>query len=158
MKKWLFVLLFISWNSFAHTLKLFVTLNPAGSFEAVNAKVKGEILKNPDSSYTASQISLRIDDFETGNSLRDEHFKKHLKMADNPKIIFKDIKAINGKGSGLLTLNNLTKEIKFTYKEINPKTIEVEFTTKNSLFTLEKVNYMSIGVEDDIKVTTTINL
>lgn len=158
MKSFLFLFLLFSLNLHAHSLRVLVTLTPAGSFEAVNAKVKGEIKKNSDSSYTAQQLSLRIDDFETGISLRDEHFKKHLKMADTPKITLRDVKAINGKGTGQLTINNLTKEIKFSYKEINAKTLEVEFMTKNSLFELEKVNYMSIGVENDVKIICTINL
>mgnify|MGYP001005030771 CR=1 FL=1 len=157
-----FVILFLAatlfQNLYAHQLTLFVTLNPAGSFEATTAKLKGEVKKNPDNSFSSEQLWVRIDDFDTGIELRTEHFKKHLNMSQFPKITLKKIEAKDGKGKGTLSVNNVTQDIEFTYVEKNPTTIEATFKTKNSLFKLPSASYMGIGVEDEVKINATITL
>ena len=142
---------------FAHSLKLKVALSPAGSFEAENAKLRGNI-KVEGEKYSAEELWLKVDDFKTGIDLRDEHFKKHLGLEKSPKITLKKIVAENAQGTGLLSVNGVEKNIHFSLKKISDKKIQANFTVKNSDFKLPSANYMGVGVEDDVVVEAVIDL
>lgn len=141
----------------AHSIKLKVTLSPAGSFEAENVKLRGNI-KVEGEKYSAEELWLKVDDFKTGIDLRDEHFKKHLGLEKTPKITMKKIVAENAQGSGLLNVNGVDKTINFSLKKISDKKLQANFTVKNSEFKLPSANYMGVGVEDDVVVEAVIDL
>ena len=60
------ILLLSSIPSFAEEkITLFVTLSPAGSFQAVSKKAKGNVIKE-NGVFTADKISVSIESFKTG--------------------------------------------------------------------------------------------
>ena len=133
---------------------LFVTLSPAGSFQAVSRKVKGDLVKKGDS-FTADKISVSIESFKTGIDLRDEHTWKHLNSTKHPKATLTDLKAAGGKATAMLEVNGVKKPVDITYKTANNE-VQAKFTVKASAFNLKKAEYLGVGVEDTINVETTI--
>lgn len=159
MKKMMFTVFLIAGIQFthAHTLKLKISLSPAGSFEAENGKLRGTV-KVEGEKYSAAELWLKVDDFKTGIDLRDEHLKKHLGLEKTPKITMKNISAENGTGTGTLSVNGVEKSVQFTYKKETEKKLRAEFKVKNSDFKLPSANYMGVGVEDEVHVETVIDL
>ena len=151
-----FVFLF-SINTFANEIIVKVSLSPAGSFEAKSLKLKGEV-KKIGKKITADQLWVKIEELKTGIDLRDEHFHKHLNFEKNPKIIFSEVSAENGVGSGNLTVNEVKKNVKFSYKLINDKKLEATFKVKPTDFNLKEARYMEIGVEDEVVIVATLDV
>jgi polyisoprenoid-binding protein YceI len=129
---------------------VFVELSPAGSFQAVSQKAKGNILKAGDS-FTADKISLSIESLKTGIDLRDEHTWKHMNASKHPKATLSDVKGSGGKATGTLEVNGVKKPVNITYKVVGQE-INSTFTVKASDFALAKATYLGVGVNDDIKV------
>ena len=148
---------FLSFAIMANEVSVRVSLSPAGSFEAKSAKLKGEVKKNKQG-YTAEQLWVKVEELKTGIDLRDEHFKKHLNYEKYPKIIFTDIKAENGKGSGTLNVNDVKKPVNFTYKMISDKKVEATFKVKATDFNLKEAKYMEIGVENEIEIVASLDV
>ena len=153
----LFLIVFFSFNSFANEIIVKVSLSPAGSFEAKSLKLKGEV-KKIDKKFTADQLWVKTEELKTGIDLRDEHFHKYLNYEKNAKIFFSEVVAENGVGSGNLTVNEVKKNIKFTYKMINNKKLEAIFKVKPTDFNLKEARYMEIGVEDEVVIVVTLDL
>ena len=148
---------FISFSICAHEVTLKVNLSPAGSFEAKSSKLKGDIKKN-DKKLTADRLWLKIEDMKTGIDLRDEHFYKYLNSEKFPKIILSDVKAENGKGEGVLNVNEIKKLVNFVYKMISEKKIEAKFKVKASDFKLKEARYLEIGVDDEVEVVAILDV
>lgn len=153
----LFLIVFFSFNSFANEIIVKVSLSPAGSFEAKSLKLKGEV-KKIDKKFIADQLWVKTEELKTGIDLRDEHFHKYLNYEKNAKIFFSEVVAENGVGSGNLTVNEVKKNIKFTYKMINNKKLEAIFKVKPTDFNLKEARYMEIGVEDEVVIVVTLDL
>lgn len=156
-KTLMLAILFISHALFASEVKVKMSLSPAGSFEASTTKVKGEVKKDGNK-LTAESIWVKIEELKTGIDLRDEHFHKHLNFEKSPKITLNKVVAENGKGSGELTVNEVTNKIDFTYKNISDKKIEATFTVKPSAFKLKEAKYLEIGVDDEVEVVATMDI
>lgn len=135
-------------------ITLFVTLSPAGSFQAVSKKPKGNLFKNGEE-FTADKISISIESFKTGIELRDEHTWKHLNSSKHPKAILTALKAKAGKAEAVLEVNGVKKPITISYKEQGQE-ILAKFSVKNSDFKLEKASYLGVGVDDLIQVEAII--
>jgi hypothetical protein len=133
---------------------LFVDLTPAGSFQAVSKKPKGNLIKQG-STFTADKLSVSIESFKTGIDLRDEHLWKHLNSSKHKKAILTDLKAQNGKGSGTLEVNGVKKPINIVYAEKGNE-VTAKFKVKASSFGLPKAQYLGVGVNDDITVETNL--
>lgn len=147
--------LLVSFLSYAESkVTLFVTLSPAGSFQAVSRKVKGDLYKQGDS-FIADKISVSIESLKTGIDLRDEHTWKHLNSSKHPKATLTDLKAAGGKATAMLEVNGEKKPINITYTSSNNEVI-AKFTVKASDFKLAKAEYLGVGVEDNINVETSI--
>lgn len=143
--------LLLSLGLYAETkVTVFVELTPAGSFQAVSKKVKGNLFKTGDS-FTSEKLTVSVESLKTGIDLRDEHTWKHLNSSKHEKITLTDLKASGGKGSALLEVNGVKKLIAITYKEVNGEVV-ANFQVKNSDFSLAKVSYLNVGVKDEIKV------
>lgn len=143
-------------NGFAENKStLFVTLTPAGSFQAVSKKVKGNLLKQGDG-FTADKISVSIESFKTGIELRDEHLWKHMNVSKHPKAVLTDVKAKGGKATGVLEVNGIKKPVSMTYKVVGDEA-HTSFTVKASDFALPKAEYLGVGVDNLIKVETIMN-
>jgi polyisoprenoid-binding protein YceI len=145
---------FLSLTAFANKLVLNVSLSPAGSFQAVSTKAKGNILKQGDN-FTADKISVSIESFKTGIDLRDEHTWKHLNSSKHPKATLSDVKGSGGKATASLEVNGVKKPVNITYLTEN-QNIQAKFAVKASDFGLAKVEYLGVGVNDIINVEATL--
>lgn len=147
--------LLISLNSFAESkVTLYVTLSPAGSFNAVSKKPKGNLFKQGDQ-FTADKISVSIESFKTGIDLRDEHTWKHLNSNKHSKAILTDLKAQGGKATANLEVNGVKRPINIAYTTKGEE-VHASFMVKASDFKLAKAEYLGVGVEDKIKVEAII--
>lgn len=133
---------------------LFVTLSPAGSFQAVSSKAKGNVIKQGDS-FTADKISVSIESLKTGIDLRDEHTWKHLNSSKHPKAILTKVKGEGGKAVGTLEVNGVKKPVSMTYK-VAGSDINAKFSVKASDFKLPKAEYLGVGVNDVIVIEATL--
>ena len=140
-----FVLLLFSFLAFADgKVTLFVNLSPAGSFQAVSNKPKGNVIKQGDS-FTADKITVSIESFKTGIDLRDEHTWKHLNSSKHPKATLSDVKGQGGKATANLEVNGVKKPISISYT-VAGENVNAKFMVKASEFGL------GVGVNDDINV------
>lgn len=154
MRHFYWMLIFISFSIFAKTeVKVFVSLSPAGSFEAVSEKIKGNVIKK-DNTVTADKMWVSIETLKTGIDLRDEHFWKHLNSSNKPKAILTKVKGVNGKAQGVLEVNGVQKPIEISYKEKDGN-LYAQFSVKASAFNLPKAEYLGVGVSDLVKVEVT---
>jgi polyisoprenoid-binding protein YceI len=126
-------------------------LTPAGSFDAVSSKLKGNVTKQGDM-YVADKLSVLIESFKTGIVIRDEHTWKHFNYQKHPKATLYDLKAKGGKAVGVLEVNGVKKPVSATYETKGDKVI-AKFTVKASSFNLPKASYLGVGVNDDVAVT-----
>lgn len=150
-----FSLLLVSLNSFAEEkVTLFVSLTPAGSFQAVSKKPKGNLIKEK-GAFTADKISVSVESFKTGIDLRDEHFWKHLNSSKHPKVTLYNLKAQDGKGSGQLEVNGIKKPVAISYVEKGQE-VEAKFKVKASDYSLPKAEYLGVGVNDVVAVEVTL--
>ncbi len=127
-----------------------VTLTPAGSFQAVSNKAKGNVIKTGDS-FTADKISVSIESFKTGIDLRDEHTWKHLNSTKHPKAILSDVKGQGGKATGQLEVNGVKKPVNISYS-VAGADINAKFSVKASDFGLPPKEYLGVGVGDTVTV------
>ncbi|HXH30384.1 MAG TPA: YceI family protein [Bacteriovoracaceae bacterium] len=131
-------------------LTLQVNLSPAGSFQAVSNKVKGNLLRSGDT-FTADKISVTIESFKSGIDLRDEHLWKHMQSAKHPKATLTDVKGQGGKATGILEVNNIKKPVAMAYKVVGQE-VHTKFTLKASDFALPKAEYLGVGVDNLVGV------
>lgn len=151
MKAIALLCLLFAFNAFAENkITLFVSLSPAGSFNAVSNKAKGNIIKTGDS-FTADKISVSIESFKTGIDLRDEHTWKHMNSSAHPKAVLSDVKGQGGKATGNLEVNGVKKPINMTYTVVGSD-VNAKFTVKASEFGMKKAEYLGVGVVDTINV------
>lgn len=142
---------FFSFIAFAENkVVLYVTLSPAGSFQAVSKKPKGNIIKQGDT-FTADRISVSIESFKTGIDLRDEHTWKHLNSSKHSKAVLTNVKGQGGKATGVLEVNGVKKPVNIVYKTAG-QDVNAKFAVKASDFGLSKAEYLGVGVNDKITV------
>ena len=152
MKTWMFAaFLLISQGALAaNQVKLYVSLSPAGSFEAVSEKMKGNLVKQ-NGNFSADKLTVSVESFKTGIELRDEHFWKHMKSS---RITMSNVKGSAGKGTGVLEINGVKKPVTMAYVE-KGSDLTATFNVKPSEFKLQKAQYLGVGVNDDVKVEAT---
>ncbi len=129
-------------------ITLSISLSPAGSFQAVSQKLKGNVIKTGES-FSADKITVSIESLKTGIDLRDEHTWKHMNSTKHPKATLSDVKGLNGKATGTLEVNGIKQPVGIEYKIAGPN-IVAKFTVKASEFGLKKVEYLGVGVSDSI--------
>jgi hypothetical protein len=131
-----------------------VTLSPAGSFQAVSKKPKGNLIKE-NGAFTADKITVSIESFKTGIELRDEHLWKHMQSAKHPKATVSELKAKDGKGTATLEINGIKKSFNLSFVEKGQE-VEAKFKLKASDFALPKAEYLGVGVDDIVGVEVTL--
>lgn len=136
-------------------ITLNVSLSPAGSFQAVSKKMKGKLIKQ-NNLITSDKIVVMIESFKTGIDLRDEHFWKHLQSTKYPKATLTDLKAQKGVGTANLEVNDVKKQITITYVEKDNE-VHAEFNVKASDFSLQKAEYLGVGVSDEVRVNAILS-
>jgi hypothetical protein len=70
-------------------------------------------------------------------------------------VVFKDAKGKNGKGSGTLVVNGVSKTYPFTYVEQDGGVL-AQFNAKLSDFKIKDVKHLGVGVNDPFKVEALI--
>lgn len=156
MKAYLLFAIMFSSSAFANNVKIFVSLTPAGSFEAISKKLKGNLIRK-DGGFSADKLWVSIESFKTGIDLRDEHFWKHLNSTISPKIVMTNVVGHGGKATGTLEVNGVKRPVNMTYIEKSTD-LTTTFNVKASEFGLKKVSYLGVGVEDSIKIEATYPL
>jgi polyisoprenoid-binding protein YceI len=155
MKKYILLALVTSFSAMANSqLSLNMKLNPAGSFEAKTDKVKGNVIKKGDS-FTASKITVKINTLRTDNDLRDEHLWKHLNSSQHTNAILTDLKGKDGKATAMLEVAGVKKPITIDYKE-KQDTVVAHFKVNGTQFKLPTVQYLGVGVADEIDGEVTL--
>lgn len=131
-------------------ITFFAKLSPAGSFEGVSQKAKGNIIKDGDT-VTSDKITVNVESFKTENEQRDEHLWKHLNSTKNPKIILSDVKGSGGKATGTIEINGVKQPVNITYKIVGQE-VEANFSVNYQKFGMPKAQFLLVSVEDEIKV------
>ena len=132
------------------TIQISVKLTPAGSFVAKSDRLKGDLIRTG-AEITSQKMSVSIDSFKTGMSLRDEHFYKHLGYESQPKALLSAIKASGGKGTGSLELNGVKKEIQFAYEEKDSMMV-AKFDVNAADFKMPHAKYLGVEVNDIVSI------
>ncbi|NBX83508.1 YceI family protein [bacterium] len=158
MRKVLFFI-FLSALVWGNEVEIKVTLNPAGSFTAKSSEVLVEgSLQVSNSQLKASRIVLPISSLETGLSLRDSHMKtNYFEVAQHPKAVLLEAVGAGGRFTGKLEVHGVQKEIRGKYR-IKQGVFETKFSCRLSDFKIKEANYMGVGVEDEVTVSTKIRI
>ncbi len=131
-----------------------IVLNPMGSFKGKTSEVKGFAVKKGDE-VSAENIIVNLKSLKTGVDLRDKHTQKYLQTDKFPEAILVSATGKNNVGKGKIKIKGIEKEITGTYKIIG-NSLQAEFPLKLEDFQIKDINYMGVGVEDDVALTVTI--
>ncbi len=132
------------------SIQIAVKLTPAGSFVAKSDRLKGDLSRNQ-GEISSQKLSVSIDSFKTGMTLRDEHFCKHLGCETQPKAVLSAIKASGGKGTGTLELNGVKRDISFNYEEKESMLI-AKFDLNAADFKMPHAKYLGVEVSDLVSI------
>ncbi len=145
------ILLLVPIQSFAEgSIQIAVKLTPAGSFVAKSERLKGDLTRNQ-GEISSQKLSVSLDSFKTGMSLRDEHFCKHLGCESQPKAVLSGLKASGGKGTGSLELNGVKRDISFNYED-KDSMIVAKFELNSTDFKMPHAKYLGVEVSDVVSV------
>ena len=149
----LIVTMGISTAGMAQGVVLDVVLNPMGDFKGKTSDVKGQAVVNGDE-VSAENIVVNLKTLKTGVELRDKHTQKHLETEKFPEAVLLSAKGKGGKGTGKIKIRGIEKDISGVYK-VEGKTLKAKFKLKLSDFGIEDINYMGVGVEDEVTLAVT---
>lgn len=156
MKIFLMIWLAVNFSlaAMAQSASIDVVLNPMGDFKAKTAEVKGEAKVKGDE-VSAQNIVVNLKNFKSGVELRDKHTQKYLNTASYPEALLVSATGKGGKGKGKIKIKNVEKDIEGTYK-VSGNFLTADFKLKLSEFDIKEINYMGVGVEDEITVHVTL--
>ena len=127
-----------------------IHLIPAGDFTGRTSDVTGSAIV-AGKKVTAENIRVSLKNIKTGVELRDSHTRKHLEADKFPEAILVKGEGENGKGSGLLKIRGIEKQVAGTYKIVGSELV-AQFKIKLSDFKISGIKYMGIGVDDDVNL------
>lgn len=140
------------------SVKVSVSLSPAGDFVAETESISGNAVLNDNGSVEASAIKVDVKTLKSGISLRDNHMiNKYLEADKYPEIILKIGKGVGGKGDAILIIKGKEGKVNGTYGT-NATSLKAEFKLKLSEYGITDINYKGIGVEDEVKVVAIVPL
>jgi polyisoprenoid-binding protein YceI len=148
------VVLCFSSLTFAQSVSVDVVLNPMGDFKAKTSDVKGFATVKGDE-VTASDVRVNLKSLKTGVEVRDKHTQKHLQTDKFPEAILVSATGKGGKGKGKIKIKGIEKDIAGTYK-VDGKVLNAEFPLNLTDFDIKDINYMGVGVEDQVKLKVSI--
>ncbi|MBL7671370.1 MAG: YceI family protein [Bdellovibrionaceae bacterium] len=123
----------------------------AGNFNATSTEVKG-FAKMNGTKVIAEGISVPIKSLDAEREGRTKHMnEKYLEMAKYPEAKLIKAEGENGKGTGIIEIRGIQKPIQGTFK-IEKDELVANFTVKISDFDIAKVNYLGLGVKDDVAI------
>ena len=137
-----------SFSAGAQSAAVDVVLNPMGDFKAKTSDVKGFATVKGDE-VSAENIVVNLKTLKTGVELRDKHTLKHLEVTKFPEAVLLNAKGKGGKGTGKIKIRGVEKDISGTYS-VNGKVLNAQFKLNLPDFDLKDINYMGVGVEDEI--------
>lgn len=143
-----------SYTALAQSVVVDVVLNPMGDFKAKTSDVKGEAVVNGDT-VSASNIVVNLKNLKTGVELRDKHTQKHLGTDKFPEAVLVSATGKGGKGTGKIKIRGIEKDIAGVYK-VDGKTLKAKFKLTLSDFGIEDINYMGVGVEDEVTLNVSV--
>ncbi len=133
-----------------------VTLTPMGDFKAKTNNVKGNAVLKGDE-VSAQNIVVNLKSLKTGVELRDTHTLRHLQADKFPEAVLISATGKGGKGTGKIKIKGIEKPISGTYKIVDNMLL-AEFPLKLTDFGIKDINYMSVGVEDEVKLHVAVPL
>lgn len=123
----------------------------AGNFNATSHEVKG-FAKMSGTKVIADGISVPIKSLDAEREGRTKHMtEKYLEMEKYPEAKLIKAEGENGKGTGIIEIHGVQKPIQGTFK-IEKDELVANFMVKISDFGIAKVNYVGMGVKDDVAV------
>lgn len=150
----LIVTMGLSTGAMAQSVVLDVVLNPMGDFKGKTSEIKGEAIVKGDE-VLAENIVVNLKNLKTGVELRDKHTQKHLETSKFPEAVLISAKGKGGKGTGKIKIRGIEKDISGIYK-VDGKVLKAKFKLKLSDFGIEDINYMGVGVEDEVTLNVTL--
>ncbi len=148
----------LSFAVHAASVKVFVSLSPAGDFIAESEAVSGNAVMNENGTVEASSIKVNVKTLKSGINLRDNHMaNKYLEADKYPDVILKIAKGTGGKGEAILVIKGKEGKVAGTYGT-NATALKAEFSLKLSDFGIVDINYKGVGVEDEVKVVAIVPL
>lgn len=144
----------VSSAAMAQSVVVDVVLNPMGDFKAKTSEVKGEAIVKGDE-VSAENIVVNLKSLKTGVELRDKHTLKHLDVKAFPEAVLISATGKGGKGTGKIKIRGIEKDIAGAYK-VEGKSLKAKFKLKMSDFGIKDINYMGVGVEDEITLLVSI--
>lgn len=156
MRLVLIILLAFSGSLFAKSMTAKVALNPMGSFEVKTKRIRGAVARNGDK-LQATNIEIAVKSFDTDNETRDEHLKEKLEIKKYPNIIVEKAIGKGGKGQAIIKMRNISKKVPFSYSEKGSE-VEVNFSISLKDYGITGINYMGVGVQDEVKISASLPL
>lgn len=151
-----FALLFstLVWAETAPQVTVDVVLNPTGDFTITPSKVTGFATK-VDGGIAADNVVVELKGLQTKVGLRDKHVKEKLMVTKYPEAKLIKATGKNGKGEATVEIKGVKHEVKGTYK-ITGNTLKAQFKVHLPDVGIKDVNYMGVGVEEDVTVNVTL--
>ena len=150
----LIVTMGISTAAMAQSVVVDVVLNPMGDFKGKTSDVKGEAIVKGDE-VSAQNIVVNLKNLKTGVEVRDKHTQKYLETSKYPEAVLISATGKGGKGTGKIKIRGVEKDIAGSYK-VEGKVLKATFKLKLSDFGINDINYMGVGVEDEITLNVAV--
>lgn len=144
----------VSYSAMAQSVVVDVVLNPMGDFKAKTSDVKGVATVKGDEVF-AENIVVNLKTLKTGVELRDKHTQKYLDTKTHGEAVLISAKGKGGKGKGKIKIKGIEKDIEGVYT-VAGKTLKAKFKLKLSDFEIKDINYMGVGVEDEITLLVSV--
>lgn len=144
----------ISLNVQAQSVTVDVVLNPMGDFKGKTSDVKGFATVKGDE-VSAENIVVNLKSLKTGVELRDKHTQKYLETSKYPEAVLISATGKGGKGTGKIKIRGKEQDISGTYKIVGKK-LNAEFKLNLPDFDIKDINYMGVGVEDEITLHVSV--
>ncbi|MBK7961940.1 MAG: YceI family protein [Bdellovibrionales bacterium] len=130
------------------SLKMFPS---AGNFNATSNEVKG-FARMSGTKVIAEGISVPIKSLDAEREGRTKHMnEKYLEMGKYPEAKLIKAEGENGQGKGIIEIHGVQKPIQGTFK-VEKDELVANFVVKISDFGIAKVNYLGMGVKDEVAV------
>lgn len=140
------------------SVKVSVTLFPAGDFVASTQDVTGSAKLVGPNQVKAENIRVNLKSLKTGIGLRDNHAKdKYLNVKEYPEAVLVSATGKDGKGQGILKIRNKESKVAGTYVLLKGNQfLKANFKTKLSEYGISDINYKGVGVEDEIAIEVVV--
>jgi hypothetical protein len=150
------VLLFSLFSTVAQAQKatVDVSLSHTGSIKIKTSGVRGFAVEMF-GIYRAENVMVGLRNLRTGNEVCDKQTKKILQTWKYPEAVLVSAVGKDGKGSGVLKVRGIAKEITGTYKVVG-HSLDATFPIHLSDYKIEPIEHLGVLVEDTAIINITI--